>query len=126
MESDAAPSAAKPKSRLRWYRFALCTLLIGVVVLGIPLCYVGWQARIVQERRVMLGEIRQAGGEAFPFASVGLFEDGLAPWCRSLLGDTGFGLIYLPKAMIGKTPKVEKLFPESSIYPLKSLTGARL
>ena len=45
------PNTAEPqKPRRRWLQVRLRTLLIVMVLLSIPLGYVGWQRMIVRER----------------------------------------------------------------------------
>jgi hypothetical protein len=43
----------------RWFQFSLRTLMIVITLLAVPLAYVGWQAKIVRERKAMLEFIRQ-------------------------------------------------------------------
>jgi hypothetical protein len=46
------PSAAEPLKRKRpRFQFSMRTLLIGVTLLAVPLGYVGWQVKIVRERK---------------------------------------------------------------------------
>ena len=52
--TDAALNAAQPKSRRRWCQFTLRTMLLAVAVLALPCAYVGWQAKIVAERKAWL------------------------------------------------------------------------
>ena len=46
--------AEPPKRKRRWYQFGLRTLMIAVTLLAVPLGYVGWQAKIVRERKAAL------------------------------------------------------------------------
>jgi hypothetical protein len=43
----------EPPKRRR-FQFRLRTLLIGVTLLAVPLGYVGWQVKIVRERRLQI------------------------------------------------------------------------
>jgi hypothetical protein len=45
------PKAEPPKRKRRWFQFSLRWLMIAVTLLAVPLGYVGWQAKIVRERR---------------------------------------------------------------------------
>ena len=47
------PKAEPPKRNRRWFRFSLRTLMIGVTLLAVACAYVGWQAKIVGERRAL-------------------------------------------------------------------------
>jgi hypothetical protein len=56
------PTAEPPKLKRCWFQFSLRTLLIGVTLLAIPCAYVGWQVKIVKERKVMVREVTEMGG----------------------------------------------------------------
>ena len=49
------------KPKRRWFRFSLRTLLVTVTLLCV---WLGWQARIVQERKGLLELLTQSGGHA--------------------------------------------------------------
>ncbi len=53
------PDQPSPRRR---FQFRLRTLMIVVAVVAIPCAYVGWQAKIVRERRALLDSIKAAGG----------------------------------------------------------------
>ena len=42
---------ALPSAKRRWFQFSMRTLLIVVTLLAVACAYVGWQAKIVRERR---------------------------------------------------------------------------
>ena len=44
------------------FQFRLRTLLIGVTLLAVLLGYVGWQAKIVRERKAILREVTEMRG----------------------------------------------------------------
>jgi hypothetical protein len=50
MES-APPNPVPPKRKLRWFQFSLRSLMAGVALLSLPCGYVGWQYKIVRERK---------------------------------------------------------------------------
>jgi hypothetical protein len=52
---------AQPSPRRR-FQFRLRTLLIVVTLLAVPLGYVGWQAKIVHERQVMMRWVEEHDG----------------------------------------------------------------
>jgi hypothetical protein len=115
-----ADNPTSPDPKRRWYQFRLRTVLIGVAILSIPLIYAGRQAQNVRVRKAMIETIQDAGGSVYPFASVGLFSDGPALWCRKLFGDPGYGLVNLPPAMSTRASAVQKLFPETTVVILRS------
>jgi hypothetical protein len=53
METEP-PKANPPKGKRRWFQFRLRSLLIGVTLAAIPCGYVGWQAKIVRDRKAFL------------------------------------------------------------------------
>jgi hypothetical protein len=65
-----------PKRKRRWFQFSLRTLMIVVTLLALPLGYVGWQARIVRDRKVVLSAIRDRGGHVVEASTVPF----LKPW----------------------------------------------
>ena len=115
------PATENPKRR--WWRFKLRTLMIVVAISSIPLVYAGRQAQNVRERKAMIETIRDTGGTVYPFASVELFSDGPALWCRKQFGDPGYGLVNLPAAMSTEALAVQRLFPESTVVILRSSTN---
>jgi hypothetical protein len=42
------------KRKCRWFQFSLRTLLIAVTLSAVPLGYVGWEAKVVAGRRLLL------------------------------------------------------------------------
>ena len=108
----AAPDAAKPKPRRRWYQYSLRTLLIGVALLAVPCADVAHEARIVSERKAVLDRIRANGGEGVR----AFHQRGPVPWLRGVFGDEPIALFWLPAA----TPAKERLriataYPEARI-----------
>ena len=57
---DATPNAGPPKSRRRWYQFALRTLLIGVALLALPCAWLAREAHVVAERKAWLAQHPEA------------------------------------------------------------------
>jgi hypothetical protein len=57
---NAAVEAVPPKRR--WYQFSLRTLMIVVTLLAVLCAYVGWQAKIVRDRNLMLQWIKDHDG----------------------------------------------------------------
>jgi hypothetical protein len=136
------PIPARKPRRHRWFQFSLRTLMIVVTLMAIPCAYIGWQARIVQERKAMLAEINGAGGvyltseynaaereEARTWApitdrehwfhekliSLGQISNDPA-FLRTLLGDESVCQITLPITFSpGSVAKVETLFGEAII-----------
>jgi hypothetical protein len=86
MQADP-PKADPPKRKRRWFQFSLRTLMIGVTLLAVPMGYVGWQARIVRERRDLL---------ASQFVESSINDgNGRMSWIRRSLGDKAYLFVYL-------------------------------
>jgi hypothetical protein len=84
--SDKANTAEPGMPRRRWYQFRLRTLLVVVTLLAIPCGYVGWQARIVHERKAVIAEVERLGG-SYSSRRPSMFEAGDPCWIRLMLGD---------------------------------------
>jgi hypothetical protein len=100
----------QPAPHLR-FQFSLRTLMIGVTLLAVPLGYVGWQAKIVRERKAMLSHIWKVNRRAL------WSETRMSvPWVRRLLGDYPVRLIELPRhADLEEPQQIQALFPEATI-----------
>jgi hypothetical protein len=79
-----ARMADTPATPCRRFQFRLRTLLIVVTLLAIPFGYVGWQAKIVRDRKAMLET-----GDLSPVFSAEIDEtkDAAIPTIRLWLGD---------------------------------------
>jgi hypothetical protein len=115
------PKADPPKRKRRWFQFSLRTLMIVVTLLAVPLSYVGWQAKIVRERKVVLSAIRDRGGHVVEASTVPF----LKPWAtissfREWLGDIAIQGIQLPgETKSDEVGRIKIAFPESSITVLE-------
>ena len=107
--ADNAAMSEPPKRNRRWFQFSLRTLIIVVTLNCVITGWLGMQATVVWERRVMLS--RFPGGYSVDDDNAGI------SWIRHLFGDQGIGLIQL-----GGSPTDEQLhryrttFPEACIY----------
>jgi hypothetical protein len=114
--------------RHRRFQFRLRTLMIVVAVPAVPCAYVGWQAKIVRERKEWVREyshfalanpiydliqrpmVKQASGDLSHGPS----------FIRRCLGDQLFPMAILPKDTSSSEIKVAAtLFPEADIFTLK-------
>jgi hypothetical protein len=50
---------------IRAFQFRLRTLLIVITLLAVPWAYVGWQARIVRQRKAMMSELNGTGASVY-------------------------------------------------------------
>ena len=87
MEADPS-KASPPKHKRRCFQFSLRTLMIVVTLLAVACGYVGWQAKIVRQRRAMLGTIDAVGGRYLAI-NAGDWPAGMTGpgWIRRFLGD---------------------------------------
>ena len=84
----------------RRFQFHLRTLMIGVTLLAVACGYVGWQAKILRERRALLMKVRIAHGEWWTREDVNspLEKSGIGiSVMRRMLGDHEYGVIMVPK-----------------------------
>jgi hypothetical protein len=50
------------KARRHWYQFRLITALVAMMLLGVPLAYVGSQIRVIRHRKAVLDLVSSCGG----------------------------------------------------------------
>ena len=98
--------------RLLRFRDSLRTLMIGVMLMAVAFGYVGWQAKIVRERRAELNravDTRLVGID-------GTDDEGHIPWIRRILGDERVGST---KMLVGTDPgeldRLRVLIPEAKV-----------
>jgi hypothetical protein len=123
--SNYRPAQADPPKRKRnLFQFRLRTLLIGVALLAVPCAYVGWQAKIVAERKSLLERSDPSNGPILTYGEVvngfgdhaGLVE---LPPLREWLGDKAIDridLIY--DAPPSFAQEVRDAFPEAAIFQI--------
>jgi hypothetical protein len=95
MSRRAAESPIAPSERKRRrFQFRLRTLMITVTLLAVPMSYVGWQAKIVRERKDLLHRVVDSGGgyrvyvpEEGAYWSIGGEPVVEPPFLRALFGD---------------------------------------
>jgi hypothetical protein len=103
--------ADQPSPRLR-FQFRLRTLMIGVTLLAIVCGYVGWQAKIVRERRAELNRV--IDGRLFGIA--GSDERRAIPWIRRVLADQQVYSIMMPVGSDrAELDRLRSLFPEAKV-----------
>jgi hypothetical protein len=114
-DSKVEPLKPDPPKRRR-FQFRLRTLMIVVTLLAVPLGYVGWQAKIVRERRSMLGTIDAAGGRYLAI-NVGDLPAGMTGpgWIRRFLGDVAVVEIDFHASSLSQDDLKEK-FPEADCH----------
>jgi hypothetical protein len=102
-----------PKRKRRWYQFSLRSLFIGVTLLAVPLGYVAWQAKIVNERKALLSSGR--------LSLVGQVADETRriPWLRARLGDVDCWVIVLDdNTSDAEVERLRSLFAEADVRRL--------
>jgi hypothetical protein len=101
---DEKPAIAEPvkKPKRRWFHFSLRMLLVGIVLLSLPLGWLGSKVQEARRRQAAVTAIEKLGGQVmydYQFATqgriaFGRFATQLAPpgpaWLRNLFGDDVF------------------------------------
>jgi hypothetical protein len=124
------------------YQFRLRTLMIVVTLVAIPCGYVGWQAKIVRERKAVLAQIEDAGGGFFSdLRTTTGFGNRFPNWpdeaiasidserqlhgsarttVRVLLGDEGVIVIWLPANVVPpEEARIRECIPEAYVWRFK-------
>ena len=81
----------QPSPRRR-FQFRLRTLMIAVTLLAVPCAYVGWQAKIVRERRELLDKLFALHHGIYRLDT----KNERVPWLRRLLGDEPVDVLVIP------------------------------
>jgi hypothetical protein len=113
-----------PPTRRRWFQFSLGTLFVVVTVFAL---WLGWQAKIVRDRKnflMMLNDYEAAQIENLPPGSpVSIainypsFEEPTLPFWRHWMGDKARGVILLPvNATDEHLRMARELFPEVKYF----------
>jgi hypothetical protein len=105
---------------MRRFQFRLRTLLIGVTLLAVPMGYVGWQVKIVRERKEELRKITNDGG------LVGFWDVATPPWptelrtvpfVRRWIGDRAVLSVMFKKGTANEErQRIKELFPEGVFF----------
>jgi hypothetical protein len=107
--------ADQPSPRRR-FQFRLRTLMILVALMAVPCAYVGWQAKIVRERRALLDQIEAAGGGDETAVFYNSASPPPPPWLRRILGDETIELLLVPSTTDEETmARIHLLFPDTQI-----------
>jgi hypothetical protein len=116
MEADSL------KHKNRRFQFRLRTLMIGLTLLAVPLGYVGWQAKIVRDRKAAIIELKTGGGTAI--GAEGLSPSALAhgrdytiPFLRRWVGDHAVFWIMCKHGIDVDVRRLRSLFTEALIDP---------
>ena len=109
--------------RRSWFRFAfsLRTLFVVVTIIGV---WLGWNLKIVRERKALIQELRRASSRRHPFYSLAgdLEQDSLKQSSalsifRRALGDKAYELLEIPYAMKrDRIKQFDAAFPEAELW----------
>jgi hypothetical protein len=109
---NQAMEADPPKRKRRWFQFSLRSLMIFTMVVAIACGWVGWQAKIVRDRKSELNR-------AVNLRLIGIDSEDQAkaiPWVRRLFGDVSVNSISMPPdTTIDELERLRALFPESRV-----------
>src|SRR4051794_285454 len=100
------------KLRRRWFSFSLRTLFVVVTVVGV---YLGWQLRIVRERKAVLAEISRVcqGSYGFTFLDLESLESSPNPLIHQTygVGDREYARVSRIRRLLGDQSLVELNVP---------------
>ncbi|HEV2973083.1 MAG TPA: hypothetical protein VGY55_24160 [Pirellulales bacterium] len=119
----AAQTAAAPTQRLRWFQFRLRTLFVLTALVASAAMWVGWQIRIVQQRKWLREHSPHASflpienfnpitpNQTWPKGPPGV------PWYRRMLGDEAIYKIGLEQESSenDELKRLEAAFPEAIV-----------
>ena len=113
----------------RWFRFTLRTMFVLLTVSALA---VGWQFRIVHERRAVARLVTKAGGRLTnvgpdPYRPEDFFNpaESRISRLRRWLGDVGVGYVVIPDAMPpNEQERVRRAFAEASVITESDSQGA--
>jgi hypothetical protein len=121
------PQADRPKRKRRWFQFSLRTLMIVVTLLAVACGYVGWQAKIVRERRAMVDWINNHNGLVTINYPMPRRPPHSVASVRELLGDHAIVRIELqPDTDATNVQRIRSLFPEATIKRWSDPPGSRI
>src|SRR5438045_876155 len=105
--------ADQPSPRRR-FQFRLRTLMIVVTLLAGVCGYVGWQVKIVRERRRLLDRVEAA--------DKGIVVEETTPFLRRLLGDRSVLRFDLPmETSADERRRIHDIFPEAMIVGYRTI-----
>jgi hypothetical protein len=109
-----SPKPDPPKRKRRWVQFSLRSLLIGVTLFCVVVGgYVGWQAKVVRERKAMLDSLDKSGGGYVGFLALGNPQVEV-PAIRHWLGDRAIKEILIRESRFKEqAPRFQIAFPEA-------------
>ena len=126
---------APPKRR--WFKFDLRTMFVVVTIFGV---WLGWQLRVVRERKAILAEIERSGpgladlhlywlpGPKESYAGpVDLqnYEAARISSVRQLLGDNARRTLVMPASLGPQwVERAEYAFPETELFIYRSRPGS--
>jgi hypothetical protein len=107
-----SPKPDAPKRKRPWFQFSLRSLMIFTMVVAVACGWVGWQAKVVRDRKSELNR-------AVNMRLIGIDSDDQAkaiPWVRRLFGDVSVNSISMPPdTTIDELKRLRALFPESRV-----------
>jgi hypothetical protein len=113
MEADP-PKADPPKRKRRWFQFSLRTLMIVVTLLAVPCAYVGWQTKIVRERKAVLANCSRSI-ILYSFADEADQSSLISP-VKRWLGDVAVQYIVVSAAFdLADLKVIREAYPEAEI-----------
>ena len=107
------------KTRRHWFRFRLRTLLVMVMLLSVPLGWVGWELDQRRKEKKVVGWIEEMGGEVYFYSSFPIDER--SRWGKTK--DKWFG--ERVRFVNFNSPPVNDLSPLAELKNLEYIAGPR-
>jgi hypothetical protein len=119
---DVPTTADAPKRHLRWFQFRLRTVFVVMTLIAIAAGWVGWQAKIVQERKWLREHSHASFLPLKEYKPISLNETWpkgtpSVSWFRELLGDEAIYSVTVDRLSPANQylNQLEAAFPEAHV-----------
>jgi hypothetical protein len=121
--------ADTPATARRRFQFSLRTLMIGVTLVAVPMGYVGWQMKVIRERREAAATYQTIRGHESTVGPLRVFtiQRRPAPWPLRWMGEEGYLTIIVRKGTpADEIARLKRLFPEAVVEERELATESAL
>jgi hypothetical protein len=106
-----------PSPPRRPFQFRLRTLMVAVTMLAVSCAYLGWQAKIVRERKAMVEHLLNVEDAyiARDGSNAPIDHNKMLPWIRRLFGDEAIIEVGVPVASRMTAREIHGVLPEAVV-----------